>query len=180
MRETNAGIGLSCLPGGAGKGDAGGIAGDLQVIGRCNDDDAVYATAPVGEDGFLFSAGASIANGFEQEGGFNYGDGGGIAGEYLVHLLTLDCDYGGVNDGVEFLEASASECELGEAGAVELAIGSQDLAAEGSDDFCEDGLTGFHELATKGVGFDDVRAALTEHGSGCGFAAAEAAGEANA
>src|SRR6185437_5115191 len=178
VREAKAGIGFSGPSGGSGRGDADGIAGDLQVVGRGDDDDAVNAAAPVGEGGFLFSAGAAIANGLEQQGGFNNGDRGRLAGKDFVDLFPLEINNSRMNDGVEFLEAPAGEGELGEAGTVELAAGSQYLTAEGSDYRCEDGLAGLHELAAKGIGLDDVRAALAEHGGGCGFAAAEAAGEA--
>src|SRR6185437_11794878 len=136
VREAKAGIGFSGPSGGSGRGDADGIAGDLQVVGRGDDYDAVNAAAPVGEDGFLLSAGAAIANGLEQQGGFNDGDGGRLAGKDFVDLFPLEINNSRMNDGVEFLDAAASEGELGEAEAVELAIGSQDLAAEDSHDFC--------------------------------------------
>jgi hypothetical protein len=180
VREAKTGLGFSGLSGGAGRSDAGGVAGDLKVVGRGDDYDAVYAAAPVGEDGFLLAAGAGIANGFEQKSGFNYGDGGGVAGENFVDLLPLEIDDSGMNNGVEFLEAAAGEGELGKAGAVEFAVGSHDLAAEDSDDFRKDGLTGLHELAAKSVGFDDVGAAFAKHGGDGALTTAEAAGEAYA
>ncbi len=62
-------------------------------------------------------------------------------------------------------------------GAVEAAIGVDDIWAEDADDFGVDGLAGFHHSAAEGVGFDDVSAEFAQSGGDGGFAAAEAAGE---
>lgn len=180
VAEAEAGVGFGGVADGTGGRDAGGVTGDLEVVGRGDDDDAVDAAAPVGEDGFRFAAGAGVADDFEDEGGFDDGNGGGVAREDLVHHAALKVDDGGMDDGVELLEPVAREGELSEARAVEMAVWGEDFRAEGADDFGEDGLAGLHEVAAKGVGFDDLSAVFTEHGGDGGFAAAEAAGEAYA
>jgi hypothetical protein len=53
-------------------------------------------------------------------------------GEDLFHPLLLGGDDGGMDDGVEVVEAAVLEGEFGEAGAVEAAIGANDFRAEGA------------------------------------------------
>ena len=64
--------------------EAGDVAGDLEFVGRGDDDDAIDAAAPVGEDAFRFAAGAGVAHHFKDQRRFDDGDGGGIAREDLV------------------------------------------------------------------------------------------------
>jgi hypothetical protein len=89
----------------------------------------------------------------------------------------LSGDDGGVNDGVEVVEATPLEGEFSKAGAVETSIWGDDIGAEGADDLGVDEVAGLHHLAAEGVGFNDVRAEFAEEGGDGAFAAAETAGE---
>jgi len=60
----------------------------------------------------------------------------------------------------------------GQGRAVEFAAFAEDAGAEVVDDLLEDGLTGLHEVATDGVGGENVGSLLLEEGGHGGFAAA--------
>ena len=132
------------------------------LVGRGDEDDAVNATAPVGEDAFLFAAGTGVADYLKDKRGLDDSDGRGIAGEDLFHPLLLGGDDGRMDDGVEVVEAATLEGELSETGAVDSAVWAHDFGAECADDLGVDGLAGFHHLAAKRVGFNDVGAEFTE------------------
>jgi len=117
---------------------AGDVARNLHLVWSSKYEDAVEAVPPICEHPLGFAAGASVALHLEDEGGLGNSDGGRVAGEDLVHPTLLSGDDGGVDDGVEVIEAAFPKDELGEAGAIEPAVGPDDLRAEGADDVVVD------------------------------------------
>ncbi len=92
----------------------------------------------------------------------------------------MQVDNGGMNDGVQVLQAVLFEGDFGESRAVQAAIGGEHLRAEVRDDLIEDVMSGFHEVAAKSVGLDNDGAEIAQHDSDGGFTAAETAGQAYA
>jgi hypothetical protein len=172
VAEADAGFsGSGSLGGGIGA-YASGVAGYFGFVGGCDDDDAVDAVAPVGEDGFGFAAGAGVALDLKDQRRLDDGYGGGIASEDFGHPAALLGDDGGMDDGVEFLQAAALEGKIGEVEAVEAAVRGNDFRTEDTDDLGKDGLAGLHEGAAQLVGFDDLSAEFAEYGGYGAFAAA--------
>ena len=102
--EAEAGIGFSGFASRARRADAGDVAGDFEIVRRGDEDDAIDAATPIGEDALAFAAGAGVANHFKDEGGLDDGDGGWIVREDLFHPVLLGGDDGGMDDGVELVE----------------------------------------------------------------------------
>ncbi len=138
--------------------DAGGVAGDLECIGRGNDNDAIDAAAPAGQSALAFAAGAGIAHHFKDQRRLDDGNSPGIARKDLVHPLVLGLDHGRMDDGVQLLQAAFAKGKLGQAGAVELAVGVDHLRAKMLDDCRIDRLAGLHQRAAKLIGFNHVSA----------------------
>jgi hypothetical protein len=88
-----------------------------------------------------------------------------------------------MNDFVEFVDArrrtaGGAECGFGEPGPVDASVGIQDFAAEAADDFPIDGAAGIHEPVRDGIGVGQMCAEFDKHLADDGFAARDAAGEA--
>ena len=66
--EPDAGVAGGCFAGRAGLGDTGGVASNLDVVGRSEDDDVIEAPAPVGKNSCLLAAGAGVTLHFEDQG----------------------------------------------------------------------------------------------------------------
>ena len=132
MREADAGIGFSGGVRGFGCADARGVAGDFELVGRGDDDDAVNATAPVGQHGFAFAAGAGVALHFKNQCRLDHRDGGGIAGKDRIHPQALGGDYGGMDDGVQLVQPSAPEGQFGQARPIQAALASAASFAVGA------------------------------------------------
>jgi hypothetical protein len=81
-----------------------------------------------------------------------------------------------MDNGIQFVEATAFEGDLGKPGAVEAAVGPNDIRTECADNLTEDILTGFHHLAAQGIGLKDVSAEFPQKSGDSAFATAEAAG----
>ena len=154
---------------------AGNIAGDLQVVGCGDKDDAIEAVAELAQERAAISRGTGIAFDFKNQGGDNNGDGGGIASEELVGPRALGFNDGRVNNRIEFAESVSLEGKLGEARAIEPAISGDDFGPKEADDFVVGGLVGFHERAAKLIGFDDVGSVITKHLADGAFPGAETA-----
>jgi len=71
------------------------VAGDFELVRRGDDDDAVDAATPVGQNGLAFAASAGVALDFKDQRRFDNGNGGRIAGEDRLHPDTLGCNDGG-------------------------------------------------------------------------------------
>ncbi len=54
----------------------------------------------------MFGTGAGIALDFKDQGGFDDGDGAGFAGEDIGHPALLGGNDGGMDNGVEVLQAA--------------------------------------------------------------------------
>ncbi len=163
-----------------GLGDPRGIAGNLDVIGSGEDDDVVEAITPVGKDACRLAAGAGIALHFEDQGRFNDGDSGGIAGEYLIGPALLRGDDGRMDDGVQIVEPVFFECQLCETGAIQAAIRADYLGPEDANDLVIDGVAGLHHVPAQFISLDHVRSQFAQHGRDCALAAAKTAGEPDA
>src|SRR5580698_7086489 len=85
-----------------------------------------------------------------------------------------------MDDGVQVMQASAGEGELGEFAAIQTAVRADDFRPEDAGYLGVDGLSRLHERAAELVGFDDFGAEFAETRGYSAFAAAEAAGEADA
>ena len=118
-------------------------------LGRSDQQDAVEAATPVGERSGGFTAQASVALDLEDERGLDDGDGSRVIGEDGFGPLLLGGDDGGMDDGVQFVEAVAVKSQTSKRGAVKLAVGQDDGGSEAGDDRAIDGLAGLHELATE-------------------------------
>ena len=155
----------------------GGVFGDSHALGVAPN--ALFGMA--GHDGqAIETAGHS---GFEDERGFDDGDGIRIALGDFYHPLVLVRDHGGMDNCVEFLDswrraAWLAERDFGQPGTVDTSIGIHHFTAESADDFFIDRVTGLHEPVRDGVGLDQVGSELDKHHADGGFAARDAAGEA--
>ena len=120
---------------------------------------------------------------FEDEGSFDDGDGARIAAPDLFHPLVFVRDYSGVDNFVEFPDARGraarrAERGFGQIGAVDSSVGIQDFAAEAANHFLIDRAAGLHERVRDSIRLDQVRAEFDKHLADSGFAACDAAGEA--
>ena len=99
-----------------------------------------------------------------------------------IHLILVRDD-GGMDNLVEFLNprsraAGRSKRGFRQPGTIDASVGIQNLAAEAADDFIIDRLAGLHERVRDGIGLDEMRSEFDEHLADSGFAARDAAGEA--
>src|SRR5277367_128954 len=149
---------------------AGNVAGDLELVRRGDQNDAVEALTPAG--------GASLRIDFENQSRFDHGDGVGVLRKDALGPLLLCGDDRGVDDAIELEQATMAEGKIGEAMAIEGSVGADDLGPEVLDDGAVDGLARRHELAAKRIGFDDVRAEGAKDGGHGRLSASQSTGEA--
>ncbi len=116
----------------------------------------------------------------EYERRFDHGHGCRITGKDIGHPEFLFLDYGGVDDGVQLVEASAGERHLGKAGTIETAVGVDYFRAEAADDLVVHRVSRLHESTAQRVGFNDVGSEFAQHRSHRTFATAETAGKTHA
>src|ERR1700723_4768867 len=79
--------------------------------------------------------------------------------------------------GIQLLHTVAIECQLGQPGAIQPAIGIDHPRAKDADDLGIDTLARLHERAAQLVGFDHLGAQRAQQAGYRAFAAAQAAGE---
>ena len=93
-----------------------------------------------------------------------------------------------MHDAVEFVDTGGrvfrlaggccwrGECQFGELGAIQAAVGIQDLSPKVADHLVVDGLARTHEFVRDVVGLDQMRAQGYKHFSDGGFAGGDSAG----
>jgi len=181
VRETKARVGFGSLSGifavRASRRKPVGIPGDLDFVGRDDDDDAVEAPAPIGQHTFFFAARAGIPLHLEDERRLDDGHGRRIARENLVHPLPLRVDDGGMDNRIEVVEPATLKGQLSEMSAVQAAIRGNHVRTEGADNFGVDRLARLHHLAAQLIGFDDVGAQFAQITRNGALAAAQSACE---
>jgi hypothetical protein len=164
--------------------EAGDVAGDAHLFRSGDDEDAVEAATPVAEHAFRLAAASGVALDFEDERGLDDGNGFGVAREDLAHPVALGGDDGGVDDGVEVVEAgspdSGRKARSASLARSSLPSATDDFGAEFGDDFLVDRLAGLHERAAEFVGLDDFRAQFAQDCGDGALAAAQAAGQSDA
>jgi len=178
--EAIPGVGLGCT-GGACHGwvrltQTACIALNLDLVGRSDNHDAVDAPPPVRKNAFALAARTRIPFHFEYQSGLDDGHSMRIAGKNLIHPLLLGGDHGRVNDGVQFLQATAPEGQCGELAAIQLAEGRNYGWPESSHNLCINPLARLHQGAPQFIGFADLCAQFSQQASDSALAAAQAAG----
>jgi len=117
--DAGAGVGFGSGAGFWRNAEAGDVARDAEAFGRGDDDDAVHAASPVGQQVAVFTACMGVALHLKDERGDDDGDGGGVVREELVGPLALRFNDGGVDDGVQLLQAAFRERDFSKPAAVE-------------------------------------------------------------
>ena len=116
---------------------------------------------------------------FQDECGFDDGEGVRIALADLFHPLIFLCDHGGMDNLVEFLDPRCrAERGFSQPRPVDASVGIQDFAAEVADNFLIDRAPGFHQPVRDGIGLNQVCAEFDKHPADHGFAARDTASEA--
>ncbi len=151
--QPGAGVGLGswsrfC----GGRRDALHVAGDLCAVGRGDQDDAVDALAPLGEDGVRLAAFAGIAFDLKDQRRDDHGHGCRIALEDLGSstAAALRSPPDGRSRSVPY--APAAEGEFGKPSAVEPAIRQENAVAKHADNLVEPAWPGSISCAAQLIG----------------------------
>jgi len=121
---------------------------------------------------------------FEDQGSFNDGDGIRIPASDFFHPPVFVLDNRGMNNFIQLLHsrsrtAGVAERGFGQPGTVNVPIGIQDSTAEAAHNLLIHCVAAFHERMGDRIGLDQVRAAFYKHLADGGFAARDAASEAD-
>ena len=157
--------------------DAGGIAGDLELVGSGDDDDAIKAATPIGKDTILFAAGAGIALHFEDQRGLDYGYGGGIARKDVIHPSLLGAMTAGWTMAFSSLRRPPWKANSARRARFRRPSGLTTSGPNARTISCIDLLAGLHQLAAQLIGFDDLGAQFAQVARDGALAAAQTAGE---
>lgn len=155
----------------------GNVFGDSEPLRETQN--ALFGMA--GDDDQIVEAGGGVC--FKDEGSFDNCNGSRIALGDFFHPLVFIIDYRGVDNCIEFLEsgwrsAGVAECSRGQLWTADTSVKIQDFTAEAADYFIINGKTGLHQRVTDGIGLNEMRAKLDKLLANHGFAARDAASEA--
>jgi hypothetical protein len=150
-------------------------AGDFDLFWSGDKNSAIEAAVPT----VLICRLASVIR-FKDQSGFDNHYSVRIAPEDWVGKLGLTSDDCGMDDRVQLFDAAIGKSNLGERTAIQLPVRQNDRVAEALDDRRINGLPRLHELAADGVGLQSVGSVRSEEPRGGRFAAAQAAGKADA